>query len=42
VKLLGTVEFRPGVWGHPADDVVVTGAVLESIKAKVASMEQVE
>jgi hypothetical protein len=41
VKLLGAVEFRPGVWGRPADDVVVSGAVLETIKAKVASAEPV-
>ena len=42
VKLLGVVELRPGHWARPADDVVVTGAVLEAIRAKVASAEPVE
>jgi hypothetical protein len=42
VKLLGAVELRPGHWARPADDVVVTGAVLESIRPKVATAEQVE
>jgi hypothetical protein len=42
VKLLGAVELRPGHWARPADDVVVTGAILEAIRAKVASAEPVE
>jgi hypothetical protein len=42
VRLLGAVELRPGHWARPADDVVITGAVLESIRPKVATAEQVE
>ena len=42
VKLLGAVELRPGHWARPADDVVVTGAVLEAIRAKVARAEPVK
>jgi hypothetical protein len=42
VKLLGAVELRPGHWARAADDVVVTGAVLEAIRDKIARAEQVE
>ena len=42
VKLLGAVELRPGHWARPADDVVVTGRVLEAIRAKIARAEPVE
>lgn len=41
VKLVAAVELRPGWWVRPADDVIVTGEVLETIRAKVESAEPV-
>lgn len=39
VKLSKAIELSPGFWAKPADDVVVTGEKLETIKQWVQTAE---